>query len=328
MVPGPPGARQAAPFRVTRAQTGRAGLFRPRTTKGRGHNVGPRPLALPYLFIAPAVLLTATFSLLPLGMLAWRSLFGGGVFATSLSFVGLQNYRDALSQGGTQALQVTAIYTVAFVVVTMGFGLVVALLLDVKAPGVQHLRAAFIIPLVVPTVATALIWGNLFAPDFGFVNRALSTFGLPQGDFTSSPSLALFTVLTFGIWQFFGECVILYLAGLKALPMDVIEAAAVDGAGPWRRFRYIRWPLLQRQTVLIWVITTLAGLQTFTQIFVLTNGGPNGATTTALFYIFNQGFVQFNTGLADAMGVVLFLISLTITMVQIGYFGRGARRDV
>jgi ABC-type sugar transport system permease subunit len=118
------------------------------------------------------------------------------------------------------------------------------------------------------------------------------------------------------------------LAGLKTIPLDLIEAAGVDGAGPWRRFRYIRWPLLRRHTVLICVITTLTGLQTFNQIFVLTNGGPNGATTTALFYIFNQGFVQFNTGLADAMGVILFGVSLFITVVLVGYFGRGARRSV
>jgi len=290
--------------------------------------VGRRPLAVPYLFITPAVLLTATFSLLPLGMLAWRSLFSGGVFATSLSFVGLQNYSDALSQGGAQALRVTGIYTVGFVILTMGLGLGVALLLNVNLPGARHVRAAFIIPLVVPSVATALIWTSLLAPDFGFVNRVLSAVGLPQGDFLSSPSLALLNVLTFGVWQFFGECVILYLAALKTLPVDLIEAAAVDGAGPWRRFRYVRWPLLRRHNVLIWVITTLAGLQTFTQILIVTNGGPNGATTTALFYIFNQGFVQFNTGLADAMGVMLFLISLCITVVQVGFFGRGARRDV
>jgi ABC-type sugar transport system permease subunit len=134
-------------------------------------------------------------------------------------------------------------------------------------------------------------------------------------------------VLTFGVWQFFGEDVILYLAALKSLPLDILEAASVDGAGPWLRFRLIRWPLLRRSTVLILVITTLTGLQTFTQIDVLTNGGPNGATTTALFYIFNQGFIQFNTGQADAMGVILFLISLVTTLGLVGLLGRGAARD-
>lgn len=260
-------------------------------------------------------------------MLAYRSLFGGGVFATSLSYVGLQNYRDAFANGGSQALAVTGIYTTGFIVLTMGFGLAVALLLNVNLRGAAHLRAPFIIPLVMPSVATALIWASLFAPEFGLINRILGGVGLHQADFTSSPSLALLMILTFGTWQFFGENVILYLAALKTLPGELVEAASVDGAGAWRRFRYIRWPLLRRATVLIWVITTLTGLQTFTQIYILTNGGPNGSTTTALFYIFNQGFVQFNTGQADAMGVILFLLSLLITVVQVGVFGRGTRRD-
>ncbi|MDA8301967.1 MAG: sugar ABC transporter permease [Actinomycetota bacterium] len=286
-----------------------------------------RPLALPYLFIAPAVGLTVLFSLVPLVMLAYRSLYGGvGIFATSLQFVGLQNYGNAVSQGGGKALEVTAIYTVAFVVGSMALGLGVALLLNIKLPGLDFLRAPFVIPLVVPTVATALIWANIFAPQFGFVNRILVGLGLPEADFTSSPSLALVMVLTFGIWQFFGENVILYLAALKTLPTEVLEAASVDGAGPWRRFINVRWPLLRRHSVLIWVITTLTGLQTFTQIYVLTGGGPAGATTTALFYVYNQGFVQFNTGQADAMGVLLFLISLAVTVTQVGLIGRGSRR--
>lgn len=317
---------------ASRVPASRRRLVRPRTTnRARGPSrVGRsrlgRPLALPYLFIAPAVGLTVLFSIVPLVMLAYRSLYSGGVFATSLSFVGLQNYSNAFSQGGGKALEITAIYTVAFVVGSMALGLGIALLLNIKLPGFEFLRAPFIIPLVVPTVATALIWANIFAPQFGFVNRILSALGLPQGDFTSSPTLALVMVLTFGIWQFFGENVILYLAALKTLPVDVMEAASVDGAGPWRRFISVRWPLLRRHTVLIWVITTLTGLQTFTQIYVLTNGGPNGATTTALFYVYNQGFVQFNTGQADAMGVVLFLISLAVTVSQVGLIGRGARR--
>lgn len=334
---GTPSARPPA------SPSGRGPWLRPRTTN-RGDAPHPRPSAgrrrlrgrqgavkrpkvLPYLFVAPAVGLTAVFSLLPLGMLAWRSLFGGGVFATTLSYVGLDNYRQALSQGGTHALAVTAEYTIGFVFLTMGAGLGIALLLNLKMAGLSHLRAPFIIPLVVPSVATALIWGTMFAPEYGFINRALGALGLGQADFTSSPSLALLMVLSFGTWQFFGENVILYLAALKTLPLDVIEAASVDGAGPWRRFLYVRWPLLRRSTVLIWVITTLTGLQTFTQIYVLTNGGPNGATTTALFYIYNQGFVQFNTGQADAMGVILFLLSLVITVAQIGLIGRASERD-
>ena len=295
---------------------------------------GPRgavrqPRLLPYLFIAPAVGLTALFSVVPLAIAIHRSFYGGGtnIFQTKLNFVGLQNYSDALANGGTQALEVTAIYTVGFIVLAMGFGLATALLLNMKLPGIDRLRAPFIIPLVVPVVATALIWANLFAPQFGFINRILEAFGLHQANFTSSPSLALIMVLSFGVWQFFGENVILYLAALKSLPVDLLEAASVDGAGPWRRFRFIRWPLLRRATAVIFVITALTGLQVFTQIYVLTGGGPNGATTPIVYAIYNKGFQEFNTGQADALAGILFLISLVITIVAVTTIGRGSRRD-
>lgn len=288
-----------------------------------GHGSAGRVLA--YAFVAPTVLLTVAFSLVPLGMLGYRSLQHGGIFGNSLRFVGLRNYREMLGEGGGHALRVTAVYTIGFVVLTMGAGLALALLLNSRAPGIRRFRAPFIIPLVVPTVATALIWGNLFAPRFGLINRLLSGAGLSEVDFLSQPGPALAMVVLFGTWQFFGQNVILYLAALKALPVDVIEAASVDGAGAWRRFRYIQWPMLRRNTLLIWVVTTLTGLQTFTQIYVLTGGGPQGATQTALYYVYDQGFHKFDTGRADAMGMLLFLLSLVVTLVQIVLLGRRER---
>jgi ABC-type sugar transport system permease subunit len=307
---------------------GRRRWARPAARSSRRNGVRP-PRLLPYLFIAPAVGLTALFSLVPLGIAVHRSFYGGGnnIFQNKLNFVGFQNYSDALSSGGTQALEVTAIYTVGFIALAMGFGLATALLLNMKLPGIDRLRAPFIIPVVVPVVATALIWANLFAPQFGLINRILEGLGLHQADFTSSPSLALIMVLTFGVWQFFGENVILYLAALKSLPVDLMEAASVDGAGPWRRFRFIRWPLLRRATAVIFVITALTGLQTFTQIYILTGGGPNGATSPIVYEIYNKAFVQFNTGQADALAGILFLISLLITVIAITTIGRGSRRD-
>jgi ABC-type sugar transport system permease subunit len=284
-----------------------------------------RTAGLAYLFVAPAVVLTAAFSLLPLVLLADRSLYAGNVFGTNLHFVGFSNYPATMSSGGAHALVVTAIYTVGFTVAVMALGLGLALLLNQRLPGLDRMRAPFIVPLVVPTVGLALIWGSLFAPQFGLVNRVLSALGLGDHDFISSPGLALFTVLTFGVWQFFGEAVILYLASLKSLPVDVLQAAEVDGAAAWQRFRYMSWPMLRRSTVLISVVTVLTGLQTFTQIQILTQGGPDGATTTALYYIYNENFVQNNTGNADAMGVILFLLSLAVTVSQVGLLGRSRR---
>ena len=282
-----------------------------------------------YAFVLPVLALTIIFSVVPLVLVFQRSLYRGNIFGTNLTFSGLANYSAVFSTGGGHALIVTAVFTVGFVVVCMLLGLAIALLLDVRLPGVDRVRAFFIIPIVVPPVATAFIWFTLFQPDTGLFNRLLSAVGLPQVSL-STPSTALIAVIAFGAWQFFGECVILYLAGLKSLPRDVVEAASVDGAGAWQRLRYIRLPLLRHQTVLIAIIATLNGLQAFTQIYVLTGGGPQGATQTALYYVYQEAFglgAGGSVGLADSMAVILFGISIVVTVVQLVVVGRAARTE-
>jgi ABC-type sugar transport system permease subunit len=271
--------------------------------------------------------LTALFSIFPLILVIRRSLYSGNIFDTNLKFAGLANYRSVFATGGGHALWVTLVYTVGFVAVCMLIGIGVALLLDMPLPGFAAVRALFIIPLVVPTVATAFIWFTLFQPQSGLFNRILKSANLPQVTL-DRPTVALVAIIAFGAWQFFGEVVILYLAALKTLPRDVIEAAVVDGASAWQRLRYIRLPLLRPQTALIVVVSTLTGLQAFTQIFVLTNGGPDGATQTALYYVYNEAFglgAGGSVGNADAMAVILFAISILVTVAQVAVVGRASR---
>jgi ABC-type sugar transport system permease subunit len=296
----------------------------PRLRGGRARNWGTA-----YAFVLPVLALTVIFSVVPLVLVFQRSFYRGNIFGTNLTFSGLANYGDVFTSGGGHALVVTAVYTVGFVAVCMVSGLCIALLLDVRLPGLQQVRAFFIIPMVVPAVATAFIWFTFFQPDTGLFNRGLSALGLPQVTL-STPSVALVAVIGFGAWQFFGEVVLLYLAALKALPGDVVEAASVDGAGAWQRLRYILWPLLRHQTALIGIVATLNGLQAFTQIYVLTNGGPEGATQTALYYVYQEAFglgAGGSVGLADAMAVILFLISIVITITQLAIVGRASRGE-
>jgi multiple sugar transport system permease protein len=286
-----------------------------------------RQWATAYAFVLPVLALTVIFSVVPLVIVFQRSLYRGNVFGTNLTFAGLANYRGVFSTGGGHALVVTAVYTVGFVAVTMLGGLGIALLLDVKLPGLRHVRAFFVIPLVVPPVATAFIWFTFFQPGTGLFNRVLNGAGLPQVTL-SNPADAVIAVIAFGAWQYFGLVILIYLAALKSLPPNVLEAASVDGAGAWQRLRHIRWPLLRHQTALIMVIMTLSGLQAFTQIYILTGGGPQGATQTALYYVYSQAFglgAGGSTGLADAMAVILFLISLAVTIIQVTLVSRAAR---
>ena len=280
-----------------------------------------------YSFVLPTLGLTVLFSIVPLVLVIQRSLYRGNVFGTNLTFAGLANYAAVFSTGGGHSLVVTAVFTVGFVAVSMLLGFGIALLLDVKLPGVRHVRAFFVIPLVVPQVATAFIWFTFFQPNTGLFNRLLNGAGLAQVTLSNATD-AMIAVIAFGAWQYFGEVVLIYLAALKALPRDVLDAAAIDGAGAWQRLRYVRWPLLRHQTALLLVIATLVGLQTFTQIYILTDGGPNGATQTALYYVYQQAFglgASGSTGLADAMSVILFVISLVITVTQLTLVGRSAR---
>ena len=280
-----------------------------------------------YSFVLPTLGLTILFSIVPLVLVIQRSLYKGNIFGTNLTFAGLANYADVFRTGGGHSLVVTAVYTVGFVVVCLVLGLGIALLLDVKLPGLKLVRAAFVIPLVVPSVATAFIWFTFFQPNTGLFNRLLLDAGLPQVSLSNATD-AIIAVIGFGAWQYFGEIVLIYLAALKTLPRDVLEAAAIDGAGAWQRLRFVRWPLLRHQTALLMVIATLYGLQTFTQIYILTNGGPNGATQTALYYVYQEAFglgAGGSVGLADAMSVILFLVSLIVTITQIAIVSRSAR---
>lgn len=275
----------------------------------------------------PTLALTVLFSVVPLVLVIRRSLYRGNIFGARLTFAGLSNYLNVFRAGGGHSLAVTAVFTAGFVAVNLVAGLAIALLLDVKLPGLRQVRAFFVIPLVVPQVATAFIWFTFFQPDTGLFNRLLAGAGLPQVSLSNATD-AIIAVIAFGAWQYFGETVLIYLAALKTLPRDVLEAAAIDGAGAWQRLRYVRWPLLRHQTALLLVIATLTGLQTFTQIYILTDGGPNGATQTALYYVYQEAFgrgASGSTGLADAMSVILFAISLIVTMAQITLVSRSAR---
>jgi ABC-type sugar transport system permease subunit len=300
-------------------------LIRPRSSIAPALGARARQRATAYTFVLPVLGLTLLFSIFPLIMVVQRSLYRGNFFGTDLTFAGLGNYRAVFATGGGHALVVTAVFTVGFVAACMVAGLIIALVLDVSLPGLKQVRAFFVIPIVVPPVATAFIWFTFFQPNTGLLNRLLTAVGLPQVSL-ATPVTALIAVIAFGAWQFFGEVVLLYLAGLKSLPQDVLEAASVDGAGAWARLRRIRLPLLRRQTVLISILATLQGLQTFTQIYVLTDGGPQGATQTALYYVYQEAFglgAGGSVGLADAMAVILFVISLAVTFGQLTASSRG-----
>lgn len=282
-----------------------------------------------YLFLAPDLLGLVVFILLPMVLafcVAFYAVDGFGNY----TFVGLDNYRLMGSDTKLwKALGVTGTYTLAFVPLTFVASLVLALLVREQFRGVGWVRAAFFLPHVVSLVVVGLIWQFLLVDKRGAMAVLLRPFGLGDVSFLGSPSLALSTYVVISAWFFMGYFMLVFLAGLKDIPRELEDAARVDGAGAWQRFRNVTWPLLRPTSFFVLVNATIGavtGLQAFDLVFVLTKGGPADATTTIVVYIYEQAFMFNNLGYAAAMTTLAVGLLTVMTALMFG-LTRGGRFD-
>lgn len=235
---------------------------------------------------------------------------------TAPVFVGLRNYTSLASDElFAQSLGVTASYTAMAVPlhVVLGFGL--ALLLNARLPGTGLFRAIYYLPSILPLVASAVLWSWILNPEFGLLNYSLALVGIKGPGWLTSPQWALPAIVVMNL-QFLGITMVIMLAGLQRVPPELYEAAQLDGANHWQQLRYITLPMLSSVTFFAIVININASFQTFTQAYVMTNGGPSNATLFYMLYLYNKAFRQFQMGYASALAMVLFLIMVTFTLVQ------------
>jgi multiple sugar transport system permease protein len=268
-----------------------------------------------WLFLAPWLVGFAVFSVGAIGYSFWMSLLDTDLLATS-EWVGLGNYRELLADDRFwHALRVTAVYTALTVPGGTLLALGIALLLDRKIPLRDFWRTVYYLPAVVSGVALAVVWAWVLHPN-GPVNAVLRGAGLPAPRWFGSEEWALPGLVLVSLWGM-GSSMVLYLAGLQAIPPDLQEAARVDGAGRWRVFLNVTLPLLT-PTVLFNVVMNLIGsFQVFTIAYVITDGGPNDATLTLVFYLYRQAFQLFRFGYASAIAWVLFAIILVFTLALV-----------
>jgi multiple sugar transport system permease protein/sn-glycerol 3-phosphate transport system permease protein len=233
-------------------------------------------------------------------------------------YLGAENYRSLVTGDSFMpALGHTLVFVVFTVPLTLGFGLFLAALLDRPFRGRAVYRVLIFAPFVAPTVGSALIFSYLLTPLGGLVNGALAGFGVEPIAFLVTSPWAMVSVIVFSIWHQVGYAMLIYSSALSAVPRSYHEAAKLDGAGAFRRFFALSVPLVQPTTVFLTITGILSSLQVFTQIQVLTHGGPLGSTTTALYWIYEQGFSFFHGGLASAAAVILLLIGVAVTLVQL-----------
>jgi multiple sugar transport system permease protein len=273
-----------------------------------------------WLYSAPAVLIFAAFVIVPTFYTFYVSLWKWNVLNPSLSvFKGAGNYQALLTATDpsfASSLWHSLYFCGAMVIGGTAISLALALLLQRGGRLANGSRLAIYLPNATPLIATSLIWTWIFNPQFGLANWVLHSLHLPTSQWLFSQASAMPAVIIFSLWHEVGFTTIVFLGGLAVISDEYGEAARVDGCGPWREFWYITWPQLRPVTTFVIIITTIGSLQAFTQFFELSEGGPNNVTTTLSYLVYQEGIVIGNTGYGAAIAVVLFLITVFITLVR------------
>jgi ABC-type sugar transport system permease subunit len=278
----------------------------------------------PVGFLAVSVAALLLFTLWPIVRAFWISLHDWSFLRDDQPFVGFENYRHMFDDPRFwNALRNTFVYTAATVTVNVGFALILAVNLIGQVRGRTFLRAAYFLPVVTSFGIMAIVFGFLFSPDIGLIVHWMTAVGLPEIAWLREPLTAMIAVILVGIWKVTGFNMVILLAGLQGIPEEHYEAAVVDGASPWQRFLHITVPGVRQQLLFVAVISVIASLQAFDQIFVMTRGGPLFATETIVTYLFTQGFERFRVGYAAALSVALFCIILVASITQLRLFRFG-----
>jgi ABC-type sugar transport systems, permease components len=283
-----------------------------------GHWYQKRSIKIaPYLFIAPNMILFLTFMIIPIFFTFYISFFDWEILGGA-QFKGFGNYAEMFADDVFWiSLWNTVYYTIGTVPLSMVLGLAGAILLNRKIPLRAFFRGVFFAPVVVSLVATGLIWAWLYNPNFGLFNHLLSIVGIEPIGWLTSKTLAMPAVIITTLWVRIGYCLVIYLAGLQAIPESLYEAAVIDGANSWQKFWYVTLPMLKPTTVFVLVISVIYGFMVFDLVYTMTNGGPGHATTVLVQYIFRKAFVEGEMGYASALGTFLFIIMMIFTLIQL-----------
>jgi multiple sugar transport system permease protein len=284
-----------------------------------GHRRGRslwEPSAL--LFVGPSVLLALAFLILPMIGTFYYSTQKVSPLTGETSPLGLENFRTMLSDPTfVRALINTALFTVITVPLSMGLGLALAVLMNSVLPGRQVVRTLIYLPLVISGVAVGLIGTFLFNDTVGVLNGLATSVGLPNVGWQSNGAAAFLSLVLITLWIRVGFTMIIYLAGLQAVPEELYEAAQVEGASAWQRFRHLTFPLLGPSTFFLLIMNVIYSFQVFDTVFVLTNGGPGNATEVLGTYAYKTAFgATRDQGYGAAIGVVIFFLTLIFTIVQ------------
>ena len=269
-----------------------------------------------YFFIFPALLYFFVWVLLPV-LTSFGLSFTNYNTATA-DWVGLKNYIDIFTQTKVySALLKTIQFGLELIPANMIFSLILALLVDQKIRGVSIFRTVYYLPVLTSLVIAGIVWASLFDPRTGAVNWLMRLLRLPPQQWLYNPDLALHSVVVVRLWKGVGYNMMVFLAGLQSIPKELYEAAQLDGASSWKSFRYVTLPLLKPTAFYIFVMACISSFQVFGEIYVMTRGGPAGATRTLIYLIYEEAFQYTKMGYASALAFVLFLLVAGIALFNL-----------
>jgi multiple sugar transport system permease protein len=305
-----------------------------RARTGRGATKTRAEALWGYAFIAVPMILFLVLNLGSIVYAVWISLWKWNLRTGPVQFVGLKNYTQALGDPTFQtAITNTLYYAIVWVPLTMAAGLFLAIIVNQKIRGQTFFRAAYYFPAIASSAAITTLWIFIMAPDglFNHVRAALpldpwaAIFGFsPDQNWIGDQATAMNSIIVLNVWTTSGTFMLFYLASLQSISHEIYEAAAIDGAGAWSNFRYITFPLLKPGHYFVATVAVIGALQLFDQALIGggVNGDPNNALMTMVLYLYNAAFKQFNFSFAAAIGVILFAVILTATLVQRRLFGQ------
>ncbi len=274
-----------------------------------------------YLFISPVILGYLIWVAGPMIVAIWLSLTEWDMLQPA-EFVGLSNYQLMLQDDlFWKSLQVTFYFTLVSVPLSLAFGFAVALLVNVNVRGIAFFRMLFYLPSIVPLVVNAVLWLWIFNSELGLLNAVLRWFGIPKVLWFQDSDWAMPALIIMSMWSIGGSMMI-FLAGLQGIPQHLYEAAEIDGANYWARFRHVTIPMMSPVIFFNLVIGLIGALQTFVPGYLMTQGGPQNSTLFYGLYIFRSAFRDFKMGYAAALSLVLFAIVLLLSLLVFRYLGR------
>jgi len=279
--------------------------------------------SLPWFFILPTFFFLGMFTYYPALKSLYLSFNSMNVVNPTPIFTGLDNYISIFKTPlFWQVLKNNLFYAGITMPLTLGLALILALLLNRKMFGDAIYKASVYYPNIIPMAAASMVWLYIFLPGYGILNYLFSKLGIPNIEWVTNHKNAIWALIIVAIWKNAGYYMIIFLSGLQQLPLDVYEAAEIDGASKWKQFWSITWPLLSPTTFFVFIIAVINSFQSIDQIYLMTRGGPSNATNMFVYYIYQVAFRFWDFGKASALTVILLLLLLLFTLFAFTFIER------